>query len=222
MQFGGLGLNRGVGSDIANYSQNAYMTGERIAIRRPKALFFDEVSATFGYLGDRNTPGIEHRLRRLSHVNYRQFLVLKKIGETVAVSVDYTNRAGAKTFRQSVRVKTPSLGIIDGFRTDFYERTNQTAAFGGVVAAEKRIASRWRVEAGYAAIDRNYGDWNVDAFFHGRRVYAAGGLRVTAAFSGFFMINKSVGNSYVVPNGAHFHAGFSYDVLKALSGAGIL
>ena len=221
-QVGGFGVERGVGSDIASYSQDGFMTGARMIIRPSKRVFFDRVSATFGYLGDRDKPGIEHRLRRLSRVNYRQFMVVKNFGDAAAVSMDYTDRAGAKTFRQSVQFKTPSLGVIDSFRVDLYERANYTSAMGGVVSAGKIIASRWHVEAGYAAIDRNYGDWNADAFFHGRRLYAATSFSITSTLSAFLLINKSVGNSYLVPNGMHFHAGFSYDVLKALRGASIL
>jgi hypothetical protein len=222
VQFGGIGIERGVGSDIASYSQDGYMTGARMTVRHPKAFHFDQVSVTFGYLGDRDMPGIEHRLRRLSHVNYRQFLVVKKFGDRTSVSVDYTDRAGAKTFRQAVQVKVSSLGVIDSVRTDFYERTNFTSAFGGVVAAGKTIVPRWHVEAGYAVIDRNYGDWNADAFFHGRRFYASTSFKIANALSMFMLIDKSAGNSYLVPNGSHFHAGFSYDVLKALHEANVL
>jgi hypothetical protein len=222
LQYGGVGIKRGAGSDIANYSDDGYMTGERLTVHRRHNLYFDEVSVTYGYLGDRDTPGIQHRFRRLRQVNYRQYLVVRKFGEWAGASFDYTDQGGARTFRQSVDVQTPWLRYIDRVQMSLYERTNFTGAAGGVLTLEKELNPRWTVAGGYASIDRHYGDWNADTFFHGRRIYVETKLRLTDSLQAFVLINKAVGNSYLIPNGSHLDAGFRYDVLKGLHAAGVL
>ena len=52
IQAGGLGLNNGENTEITGYDNDAYVTGERVIVRAPQKLYFDEISLTNGYLGD--------------------------------------------------------------------------------------------------------------------------------------------------------------------------
>ena len=51
-QYGSIGFNRGVNTEITSYDEDGYLDGERLIVRKPKYLYFDEVSVTYAYLGD--------------------------------------------------------------------------------------------------------------------------------------------------------------------------
>ena len=55
-QYGSLDINRGVASEITTYDNDGYIAGERILIKQPKNIFFDEASVTYAYIGDLYTP----------------------------------------------------------------------------------------------------------------------------------------------------------------------
>jgi hypothetical protein len=215
-QYGGLGAAAGGFSDIIGYSFDGYVTGERLAIHRPNDLFFDTISATYGFLGDLDEPDMAGRFRRLHEVNFRQYLVSKRLAPGVEASVQYTNQWGVKTVHEGVSLSTSRLRAVDSLRAEFYERTNSGAASGFNVAAGKKISRRWNVEGGYASIDRSFGDLNSDAFIHGNRVYADSEFHIGRALSLFALVNHGVNNNYDLPNRTHVHCGFTYDLVKAL------
>ncbi len=216
VQFGGLGFDRGGMSDLVNYHGQGFMTGERLSVSRPKDLFFDRLTATFGYVGDYNEPGINKRFNRLSQVNYRQFMAEKTLSGA-HVTVDFTNQSGVKVFREGVSFKVGKA--LDLVRLEAYERANATAAAGFNVSAEKRINRILALQAGFLSVDRNYGDLNSDAFFHGRRVYVGPSVNVAPNTSVFALFNHGVGNSYEITNNQHFEVGVSYDVRAAITSA---
>jgi hypothetical protein len=78
---------RGESTEITGYDNDAYLTGQRVSVKRPKDLFFDEVSVTFAYLGDLTTPSITNRYHRLDEVNYRHLLASKKATSWLASSM---------------------------------------------------------------------------------------------------------------------------------------
>jgi hypothetical protein len=51
-EFGGLGIERGVNTEMTSYDDDGYMTGERVRFHDPKHVFFDQIAVTYGYLGD--------------------------------------------------------------------------------------------------------------------------------------------------------------------------
>ena len=51
-QYGGIYVVRGEGTEITTYDNDCYLTGQRVTVKRPKQLWFDEISATQAYLGD--------------------------------------------------------------------------------------------------------------------------------------------------------------------------
>ena len=124
LQYGGLDINRGAASEITTYDNDGYIAGERLLIKRPQNLFFNEISVTYAYLGDLYTPNFFARADRLTHTNYHQFLVRKEIAKRVNASFDYTWQNKSNTLRQAVQVKIPELRVIDSARIETYERLN--------------------------------------------------------------------------------------------------
>lgn len=217
VQWGGIGVERGASTPITSYSGDGFMTGERFYVRNSKALFFDKVAFTFGYLGRIDQPNVWDRANTMWMNNYQQYLLEKKFSSRVTGSADYTVLAGARTFRQAARVETPELKWVDTLRVDVYERTNRTAAAGGHIGLGKKLSHNFAVEGGYASIDRNYGDLNDDAFFHGRRLYATATIHLSAGFAIAPMYDHGVGNSYALPNETHFHLALTYELSKILA-----
>ncbi len=214
-QIGGLGMEPETFTDLIGYSEDGYLTGEKLALHRPGTLFFDTLSVTYGYLGDLNAPDMNDRFGRLHRVNFRQYLVSKKLGHAEA-SAAYTDQWGIKTVREGVRLHLGEEHVIDSVRAEFYERTNFAASRGFNIGAGKEITKRFAMDGGYASIDQNFGDLNADAFLHGNRIYLAGEFQVTRALRMFAMVNHGVNNNYALPNRSHVDAGFVYDILKAL------
>jgi hypothetical protein len=221
IQYGGLGIERGASSAIASYSGDSYLDGARIVVARPQDLFFNEISVTKAWLGDLNAPNMFNRFRRLGGSNYQQYLVAKKFGKRFSSSADYTNQWGSKTVRQAVHIGVAESRIFDAVQFDLYERTNGTRANGFNFGVEKSVVRRISLSGGFTAIDKNYGDLNDDAFFHGDRVYAGANVRVSKSFCVFSLVNRAVDNNYAVPNLTHFHVGINYDLLGAIARTGL-
>src|SRR5437870_751355 len=98
-RWGGL-TTASLGASFLGVSSDGYVSGERVTVHRPASLFFDTISATYGYLGDLDAPGMQRRFHRLEHVNFRQYLVSKRIGRRVEASLQYTNQWGVKTLHE--------------------------------------------------------------------------------------------------------------------------
>jgi hypothetical protein len=64
VQVGGLEFARGESTEITSYDYDGYLVGERLAIRRPDRVLLDEVTLTFGFLGDLRQPNVFARLAR--------------------------------------------------------------------------------------------------------------------------------------------------------------
>src|SRR5205823_10201419 len=116
-------------------------------------LFFDEVSITYAYLGDLNTPNLNKRYHRLQQSNYHQFLVDKKIGKRAAVSADYTFESGRETLRQAVKLNLPELRVVETIRFENYQRTDVNPAYGFALYGEKTVSGGLVLGGGYARID---------------------------------------------------------------------
>jgi hypothetical protein len=124
LQYGGLDINRGVASEMTTYDNDGYISGERIVLKRPSNLFFDEASVTYAYLGDLFKPNFFARGERLAHSNYHQFLVRRHVGKRVDSSFDYTWQSAANMLHEDVFVKVPETRVIDSVRVEFYQRLN--------------------------------------------------------------------------------------------------
>lgn len=179
VQYGGFDFLRGQHTEITTYNNDGYLTGQRLILKRPQELFFDEVAVTYGYFGDLNLPNINKRYHRLKQANYHQFLVSKTLGKRAAVSFDYTFVAGVETLRQALKLDAKELKLADAIRFENYQRVDVNRAYGFALLAEKAVTKKLSVTYGYTQIDRNYGNVNADKVFTGKHLYLLGSYALT-------------------------------------------
>ncbi len=222
IQYGGLGLLRGESSEITSYDNDGYIAGERLSVRAPKRLFFDEIALTYAYLGDLSAPGFNSRWRRLRRSNYHQFLVSKRFGARVTASADYTFQSGTETLRQAVKLDLQEARLIDTLRFEDYERLDVHPAYGFALTGEKRVTKRITLASGYAQIDRFYGGLNASRFNFGRRLFLLGSYSLTPEITISSFYGHAVGRNYAESNRARFDVVVAYDLVKGLKRAGIL
>src|SRR4030095_10129406 len=86
MQYGGIYVNRGEGTEITTHDNDFYHTRPRVMVQPRQQCWFDEISGTQAYLGDAKTPGMWDRFHRLAESNYHQFLFGKRFGKRLGVS----------------------------------------------------------------------------------------------------------------------------------------
>lgn len=221
--FGSLGLVRGESTEITSYDNDGYIAGERLSVKRPKDLFFDELSVTSAYLGDTTKPALWDRWDGLTEGrNYFQYLAAKKINKTFSASADYTRYTGVGTFRAAVAAKTPKARIVDSLRYEHYVRGGTKSDSGFAVFADKNVTKRFTAGVGFANIDPNYGSLNADRFGKGKRIYETASFKVTQEFGFQLFMAQAVGNDYPVSNKYRFDVVASYNVLGAIQRAGHL
>ncbi len=222
IQVGGLGFNRGDSTEITSYSNNGYLTGERISLRLPEKLFFDEISATGAYVGDQYAPDVFGRLHRLSQMNYHQFLIAKAAGKGVSFSIDYTSQDGVDTLRQAVRLALPKNRFADALVFDNYERLQFKPAWGCSFSAQKSPTPRLNLTGGFVNVDQHYINLNSDRLGRGKRIYLIVNYYFWRDFSFGIFAGKAFSTDYVVANAARYDFSISYDVARALKRAHIL
>jgi hypothetical protein len=181
LQYGGLYFSQGVSTEITGYDYDGYLVGERVRLTRPEHLFFDEISITYGYVGDFDRPSISKRFPRLEQSNYHQFLIARKIGERVLFSADYTDESGVHTLRQAVRVQVHELRVVDVFHFENYQVARPDAGYGFAAYSEKKLLSKLSLGGGYAQHDR--AALYSDRFAAGKRVFANFQMELTPEFS---------------------------------------
>jgi hypothetical protein len=214
LQYGGLYFNQGVTTEITGYDYDGYLVGERIRLNRPKDLFFDEISVTYGYVGDFDRPWVSKRFHRLQQSNYHQFLLGKKIAERVLLSADYTAEPGAHTLRQAVRVQVRELRIVDVFHFENYQVVSPDAGYGFATYGEKKLHSKFSVGGGYAQHDRIA--LYSDRFAAGKRVFANLHLELTSEFSISTAWTPAVHNDRDSSPRTRFDVALNYDLLRTL------
>ncbi len=222
LEFGGLYIVRGESSEITSYDDDGYIVGERVSLKRPDRLFFDEVSITFAYLGDTSTPNINKRFHRLKQSNYHQFLVARKIGKRVGISVDYTFQDGRETMREAFRLALPELRFLDFVRFENYQRTDVDPDYGCALYGEKAVARRLTIGGGYASIDPRYGNLNADRFLTGSRIFLMVGLQILPELVVAPYLTRSLGDSTTVAQHVRVDLVLNYNLLKSLQRAGLL
>lgn len=221
VHVGGLAATtRGESTEITAYDNDGYLVGERVSVKRGNELFFDELSATFGYLGDTSTPNVFKRLDSLDNHNYTQLLVGKKLSARAAASADWTRVSGVDTWREAVRVGTKELRVVDSVRLELYQRIDASDGEGFAVTLDKTLSKIVAVSGGYASIDPQAPTLNGDRYLRGRRVFAEGRVAVTPELTVSVFYGHAINNDFPVPNKKRFDLVASYNVLKALQRSG--
>ena len=192
VQVGGIGINSGENTEVIAYDNDTYMMGERVQFRSPKHLYFDEVSVTFGHIGDVNTPNVFRRFKRLDEWNYHQTLVRKKLNNVVSFSADYTYDAGRDTLRQAVRFKPPKGKPLDTILFENYEQLSPDAGYGFSIFGDKQFWKRLTIGGGFVRIDRPMP--NGDRYQQGNRLFTTSNFRISREFSLSTAVIRAVGD----------------------------
>jgi hypothetical protein len=213
-QYGSLYFNQGVNTEITGYDYDGYLVGERVRLNRPKNVFFDELSVTYGFVGDFDRPSVGKRLHRLEQSNYHQFLVAKKISEQVFLSADYTSEAGIHTLRQAVRMQAHKLRVLDVLHFENYQVVGLDVGYGFAAYGEKKLHSRVSVGGGYAQHDR--AALYSDRFAAGKRIFVNLQLELTSEFSISTAWTEAIHNDLASSPRTRFDVALNYDLLHSL------
>ncbi|HEY2866084.1 MAG TPA: hypothetical protein VGJ02_03240 [Pyrinomonadaceae bacterium] len=215
VQVGGIGVNNGEGTEITGYDNDTYITGERVVVRAPKSVYFDEISVTNAFLGDATHPSAFRRLKHLDRSNYHQLLVRKQISKRVGFSADYTFDSGVDTLRQAVRVKLPETRILDSLIYEDYERIDPQAGYGFALSGEKKVTQKFSLTGGLTKISHVM--INSDRFPRGERLYLIGAYKLTREITVSPVIIRAVGPllTPTTPR-TRFEIVASYNILEML------
>jgi hypothetical protein len=223
--YGGIGVVRGESTEITSYDNDGYLLGARVSVKRPKEVYFDEISFTNAYLGDTAESSVFSRTKHLDDPNYRQALVARKLRPWITASADYTWLTGPTqtvgTLRAAATVKTTGARVVDLVRWEQYRRGGSQSAFGFAAYGEKNLTKRLTVGGGYADIDANYGGLNADRFQKGRRLYQTGTVKLTRELSAMVYMTEAVHNAYAVTNHRRLDVVLAYNALASLQRAGL-
>jgi hypothetical protein len=221
LQYGGISVARGASTEITTYDSDSFLTGSRISIKKPKQLFFDEITATLAYLGDLNEPDVFHRFDRYDEANYHQIMALKKIGKRATVSGEYASQSGIATLRQAIQLKVPELKVIDAVRFENYQRIEGKKEYGFAVQVDRKLHKKVTVGGGFARIDRYYGGLNADRFNKGKRIFAIAKVDILDSLSAEVFIQQAVANNYAISNDIRLDLVLTYDLLPGLRKLGV-
>lgn len=244
VQYGSLPLVKGVSTEATAFDDDGYVTGGRLSIKRPKELFFDEMSVTYAYFGDIFNPNFFRRTNRVGESNYHQFLVRKKFGKRVDISTDYTFLDGSDTMREAIKVNVPEAKVIDWVRFEAYQRPSEhfynptyfKAGYGFALQAEKTIDDRLTLTGGVSSIDRFYTVYaptthyfgftlNGDQTGIGNRVMGKVNYKLTKDLGMSVLLSQTVGkgdaNAGYYWNKTHFNVAFTYDFVNLFKRTGL-
>lgn len=222
-QYGGLYIVKGESTELTTYDEDGYVAGGRFSVKRPRQLYFDDISVTVAYLADDPREiAISKRTKYLNDTpNYRHFLVDKKLGKRAAVSADFTYAAGARTWREAINLKTPELRVIDTIILENYQRTNRNPDQGFALTLDKALHRKVNVNWGYASIDPLYGGLNADRFHVGNRLFAMLIYNISPEFLASAFITRAVGNDVPLPQRTLSNIVFTYNALPVLKRTGL-
>src|SRR5262245_16246605 len=215
-QLGGLYINHGENTEVTSYDDDGYVMGERVTLRAPSRVYFDEVSFTRAGLASIDMPGVLRRFELLGHQNYWQAQLIKHVGKSVSGSADFTDVSGAETVRAAVSLRLPSGAPLSGMRFEAYRRMTSDPATGFAVIAERAVTTHARLQAGYASIDPGYGGLNADRIQRGRRIFGIATIPVTPTVNVQLFATQAFGHDFTVTSRTRFDAVVPYDVLAAV------
>ena len=215
LQYGGIYVVRGEGTEWTTYDDDGYAVGERLSVKR-RELFFDEISLTRALIGPYDTPDLTKRWEGLHEANYYQVLLAKRAGRHLRASADWTRDQGRSVLRAALAATLGEGAPVRTLRYEQYWRTSGDQAFGFAIWLERPVTAHARLQAGYATIDEDYGGWNADRIQRGRRLFAIATLPIHRELSASLYATHAFSSSYPVSNRTRFDAILVYDLAEAL------
>lgn len=215
IQYGGIAATNGENTEITGLDNDVYLTGQRVAIRAPEKLYFDEIGITYAYLGDFNRPSVFKRFKNLDKSNYHQFLVRKTVNKQVSFSADYTFEAGRDTLHQAVKVKLPRSPVLDSVLFENYQRLDPDPGYGFNIMGDKVIRNTLTLTGGFAHIDRSI--LNGDRYPRGNRLHFMAAYKFNPEFSISSVIIQGIGPLAAASTPrTRYELLFSYNILETL------
>lgn len=214
VKIGGFAPDNGESTEVTGYDNDTYMVGERVTIKLPKKLYFDEISATNGYFGDIAVPNVLRRFKRMASSNYHQFMVKKRFNKFVAFSTDYTFDSGVDILRQGIRVTVPKSRLLDLLQFETYERIDPDPGYGLNVYGQKKLNKYFSLGGGYARIDRRM--INSDRFLRGNRLYLNAIVTFSKEFNVTTSITEGIGPIQPTLPRTRMDVIFGYNILETL------
>lgn len=214
VQYGGLDIWHDESTDITGYAYSGYVVGERVSIKRPRELFFDDISIGYGEIADLKAPNVFSRLHRLTRSNFHRFMLKKNIGERAWVSADYAFQSGVPTWREAIRMRATELRMIDTFHAEIYQVSGPRSWYGFAVYAEKTIRPKFIVGSGFADIDRTM--LNSDRYGRGKRLFLTTKIPVNEAFSMLVFATQATDHAATNVPQQRLDIGLYYNVLYLL------
>ena len=217
-QVGGLYMVRGRSTEFTTYDEDGFVMGERLSVRRPRDLWFDEISLTGGYITfDPTRMSVFDRFSSIDDQNYWQVVVQKTLGPRLSFSADFTREQVRDTWRQAATVALPEARVIDGFTLEIYERTNAGADQGFALTFSKQLTSRLSLnQFGYAEIDPSYGPQNADRLNVGKRIFGMVTFNATDAITTSLFVTTAVGGNGTLPQRTLLNAVLGYNLVPVL------
>ncbi|MGE0039712.1 MAG: hypothetical protein AB7H88_16395 [Vicinamibacterales bacterium] len=218
IQVGGIGMYRGLSTEITTWDSDTYMAGERLIVRPGGPV--TAVALTTGYLGDRREPNFFKRADRLGEFNFAQLAAVARLHPRVEISGDYTYEDGRDTLRQAVSLSLPTPGRLE-LQLEAYERVDPDTAQGFNVEAEVRPQGRLRVGVGVTSIDRHYGGLNGDKYDDGTRAYGEVSVTLTQDLSLSFFGTQAFATDYAIENQRRWDIQLNFNPTARLKKLGV-
>ncbi|MFN7917426.1 MAG: hypothetical protein U0Q55_18920 [Vicinamibacterales bacterium] len=220
-QVGSIYPNRGEDTEYTTYDDDGWVTGGRLSLRRPKDLYFDEVSVTHGTVASIGTPNLWKRWDDINDTNYTQVLVDKRFSPLVSASVDYTRHASRDTLRAGLAMRFSARALVQNVRYEQYIRTTDPGSGAGFSLAAERTFNKWaRLQAGYVTVDERYGGLNADRIQRGRRFFGVANFTIHGPLAAQIFATHALDAPYSISNKTRFDAVLSYDLGAFLRSAG--
>lgn len=216
LQGGGIYVVRGEQDEWLSYDEDGYIMGARASLKRPKDVWFDELTVTRGAIGPLNRPNISDRWDSFKHPDYTQALAVKKITNAVAASLSYERQVGADIARGAVTVKLSRPSPVDTVRYEEYHRFNLHEASGFALWADRAVSKHLRLQGGYVTVDQFYGGWNADRMQNGRRVFALATIPIAGPFTASVYGTQAFHADYPITIKQRVDIFISYDALDTL------
>jgi hypothetical protein len=215
LQYGSVPPSRGQSTEITTYDNDGYLTAGRATVRRPRDLFFDQITVSVGYLGYLDRPFVFNRTGAFSRQNYWQVLASRQVLPGLTLSTDYSEIEDDGVLRQGATWRAGQL-LVDTVTGEYGVRlrggSHETAiAFSG----EKEIEGV-TVKLGYANVDPFFGNLNGDPYGRGKRVFTTVSFPLPWDLSASWFIQKEISPPSSSSNDLRSDLAVTWNVLKTL------
>ena len=130
IEVGAMDMEQGAGTEATYADVDTWTEGYRLRLNGEGKYLPSKFTATFGFIGDFNTPNAFGRLYRLGEINYAQVLAEKKLTKTIRASAEYDRLRGIDLFRAATKMSLPDSWWINDLQVENVVRVAPRATSG--------------------------------------------------------------------------------------------